>query len=138
MSQTTNPTNEQNPDQQEVKLFSDTNISMKSGRLTRDAQLTNEGKFVRFQLACNKQYEADGEIKTTTSYFSVLVSQNLKEAFDIAKDLKKGEWAYIKGNDSSKSFDTPEGYKQTAVTTYAYLVSAKKQNEQSPEPAPQA
>jgi len=121
-------TQNQNPtsNQEEAKLYADTNISMKSGRLVRDAELTSEGKFVRIRLASNKQYEANGEVKSMTNYFSVLVSHNLKEAFETAKDLKKGEWAYIKGEDSSKSFDTPEGYKQTAVTTYAWKVTSKK------------
>lgn len=124
MSQTPN----QNPNtdqQEEAQLYRDTNISMKSGRLVKDAELVSDGKFVRIRLANNKQYAVGDEIKDITNYFTILVSQNLKDAFETARDLKKGEWTYIKGEDSSKSFDTAEGYKQTAITTYAYKVTRR-------------
>lgn len=144
MSNTQNQTEDQNQSENTVdqdNLFADTNISMKSGRLVKDAELIAEGKFVKIRLASNKQYERDGEVKSMTNYFNILVSSNLTNAFDIAKDLKKGDWAYFKGEDSSKSFDTPEGYKQTAVTTYAYQVTKKKVTEdnaadqaQAPQP----
>mgnify|MGYP001147331128 CR=1 FL=1 len=122
-------------------LFADTNISMKSGRLVKDAELIADGKFIKIRLASNKQYASDGEVKSMTNYFNILISSNLTKAFDIAKDLQKGEWAYFKGEDSAKSFDTPEGYKQTAVTTYAYQVTKKKADQdtsdqaQAPQPA---
>jgi len=121
-------------------LFADTNISMKSGRLVKDAELIADGKFIKIRLASNKQYASDGEIKSMTNYFNILVSSNLTKAFDMAKDLQKGDWAYFKGEDSSKSFDTPEGYKQTAVTTYAYHVTKKRaveENTAQPAEAPQ-
>ena len=71
-------------------------------------------------LSENKEYlDAKGEMQSTTNYFNALVSSNLTEAFDVARNLKKGDWIYIKGEDSGQSFDTPEGYKQTAVTTFA-------------------
>ncbi|MDW3210296.1 MAG: single-stranded DNA-binding protein [Reichenbachiella sp.] len=118
------------------ELFADTNISMKSGRLVKDAELIANGKFVRMRLATNKQYESDDGVKTLVNYFNVLVSSNLTDAFAQAKDLKKGDWAYIKGEDNSKSVDTAEGYKETAVTTFAYKVTKKKavqNNEPQPE-----
>ncbi len=107
-------------------LFADTNISMKSGRLVKDAELVSDDRFVKIRIASNKQYEHNGEIKNLTNYFNILISSNLTKAFDIAKDLKKGDWAYFKGEDSAKSFDTADGYKQTAVTTFAYHVTKKK------------
>jgi len=128
MSNTQNQTEDQTAVDQD-NLFADTNISMKSGRLVKDAELIAEGKFIKIRLASNKEYERDGEIKSMTNYFNILVSSNLTKAFDIAKDLQKGDWAYFKGEDSAKSFDTPEGYKQTAVTTYAYQVTKKKVTE---------
>ncbi|MEQ9230593.1 MAG: hypothetical protein RIF46_07905, partial [Cyclobacteriaceae bacterium] len=53
----------------------------------------------------------------------------LTEAFDIAKDLKKGDWTYIKGEDNSKGVETAEGYKETAVTTFAWKVIKKNASE---------
>ena len=109
------------------KLFSDTNISMKTGHLTRDAEIIGDGKFVKIRIATNKQYkDKNEEIKTSTNYFNALVSQKLTEAFETAKALKKGDWIYFKGEDSTTSFDTPEGFKQTASTIFAYKVVLKK------------
>ncbi|MCG8533231.1 MAG: hypothetical protein MI749_21600, partial [Desulfovibrionales bacterium] len=73
--------------------------------------------------------------KTTTNYFNALVSANLKDAFDTAKSLKKGDWVYLKGEDVTKSFDTPEGYKQTASTIFAYKVVLKKEKSATEESA---
>lgn len=118
--------------QTQDQLFSDTNISMKSGRLVKDAETIAEGKFIKFRIASNKQYlDQNQEVKAVTNYFNVLVSSNLTDAFDAAQSLKKGEWVYIKGEDNSKSFDTPEGYKQTAITTFAYKVTKKQENPQA-------
>ena len=109
------------------ELFTDTNISMKTGHLTRDAEVIGDGKFVKIRFASNKQFEtAKGEIETKTDYFNALVSKNLKDAFETAKDFKKGDWIYVKGEDSTKSFDTPEGYKQTASTIFAFKAVLKK------------
>jgi len=109
------------------QLFTDTNISMKSGNLVKNAELVGNAKFVKFRIASNKQYEDTmGNIKTNTNYFTVMVSSNLKEAFEVAKTFKKGDWVYVKGEDSTKSFDTPEGYKQTANTIFAYKAVLKK------------
>ena len=55
-----------------------------------------------------------------------MISSNLKDAFAIAETLQKGDWVYVKGEDSTKPFDTPEGYKQTASTIFAYKVTLKK------------
>ena len=113
----------------ETKLFADTNISMKSGRLTRDATILSEGKFAKVTIACNEQYlDADNEVKSKTNYFNALVSSNLTDAFETVKDLKKGDWIYLKGKDATQSFDTPEGYKKTETTMFAYKVTLKKQN----------
>nr|WKN34375.1 single-stranded DNA-binding protein [Tunicatimonas sp. TK19036] len=112
---------------QETKLFADTNITMKSGHLVRDCEVIGEGRYAKLRIASNKQYAGEnGEVLTQTNYFDALVSKNLKEAFDTAIALKKGDWVYLKGEDSTRSFDTPEGYKQTASTIFAYKVALKK------------
>ncbi len=112
------------------ELFADTNVTMKSGRMVADAELIAKGKFVKIRIAANKQYMgADNEIKTNVNYFNALVSSNLQEAFAVAEALKKGDWVYIKGEDNTQSFDTPEGYKQMASTTFAYKVVLKREKQ---------
>ena len=74
-------------------------------------------------------------MKTNTNYFDALVSVHLKEAFALAKELKKGDWIYLKGEDSTKSFDTPEGYKKTASTIFAYHVVLKKEKNATESPS---
>ncbi len=124
-TKTKTKTTQKSPESQE--LFADTNITMKSGHLVRDAKIVSEGRYAKIRIATNKQYKtSDGEIKTITNYFNALVSSNLKDAFAIAQNLKKGDWAYVKGEDITKSFDTPEGYKQTGSTIFAYKVALKK------------
>lgn len=124
------------PEQQ--PLFADTNISMKTGRLTKDAQVISDGKFARIRIATNKQYlDKEGTIQTTVDYFNALVSKNLTETFELAKTFKRGDWVYIKGEDHTKIFDTPEGYPKTETTIFAYKVALKKekQPETSSEPS---
>ena len=122
------------------KLFTDTNVSMKSGHLTKDVMMVSDGKFAKLRIAGNKQYlDNAGEIATITNYFNVLISQKLEEAFKLAQSLKKGDWVYVKGEDATKSFDTPEGYKQTASTIFAYklvLKQAKTNAQSSKQAAP--
>lgn len=108
-------------------LFADVNVTMKSGHLVRDAEEIAEGRFIKLRLASNKQfYDKDKTLQTKTDYFNILVSSNLTETFETAQSFKKGDWVYIKGEDSTRSFDTPEGYKKTASTIFAYKVSLKK------------
>lgn len=100
-------------------LFSDVNITMKTGRLVKDPEIINDGKFIKFRLASNKQYlNGKGEKQAITNYFNY----NLEKTFEATKELKKGDWVYVKGEDSTKSFDTLEGYKQTASTIFTYKV----------------
>lgn len=125
----TTATNTPNENLQE--LFADTNVTMKSGRMVADAEVIADGKFVKIRIATNKQYMgADNEIKTNVNYFNALVSYRLEEAFAVAETLKKGDWVYIKGEDNTQSFDTPEGYKQMASTIFPYKVVLKKEKAQ--------
>ena len=135
------PKAEEKPEIEEEQLFADTNVTMKSGHLTKDAEIVGDGKYAKIRFAGNKQYKtSDGEIKTNTNYYNALISSNLVDAFDLACSLKKGDWVYVKGEDSTRSFDTPEGYKQTASTIFAYHVVKKEKKsppsqEQDNEPA---
>jgi single-stranded DNA-binding protein len=121
------------------KLFADTNVSMKTGRVVFDANLIGNGKFAKIRIATNKQYlDKDNNIQTNVNYFNALVSSNLTNAFEVAKILKKGDWVYLKGEDSTQNFDTPEGYKKTETTIFAYKVVLKKEKqekEQVPTPS---
>lgn len=122
-------------------LFADINISMKTGHLVKDSEIVGDGRYVRMRLATNKEYlDSNENVQSKTNYFSIMVSKNLTEAFDLALTFKKGDWVYVKGEDSTRSFDTPEGYKQTASTIFAYKVSLKKRPEpkavKQPQPAP--
>ncbi|MEP1782106.1 single-stranded DNA-binding protein [Reichenbachiella sp.] len=131
----TKPKKEETQSPESVQeLFADTNVTMKSGHLTKDSEIVGDGKYAKIRFATNKQYQPpEGEVKTNTNYFNALISSNLTEAFELAKTLKKGDWIYAKGEDSTKSFDTPEGYKQTACTIFAYHLILKK--EKASEPA---
>lgn len=105
----------------EPELFSDTNVSMKTGRMVKDVEVISNGKFARIRIATNKQYlDKDGNVQSTVDYFNALVSNNLTEAFELAQTFKKGE-------DHTKIFDTPEGYKKTETTIFAYKVALKKE-----------
>lgn len=115
-------------------LFADTNVTMKSGHLVKGPEIVGDGKYVKVRIASNKQYETpDGEVKTNTNYFNALISSNLTEAFEKTTNFKKGDWIYLKGEDSTRSFDTPEGYKQTASTIFAYHVVLKKEKSEATE-----
>ena len=123
----------------EPRLFSDINVTMKSGHLVKDPETVGNGKYIKLRFATNREFRtSEGEVKTNTNYFNALVSANLKEAFPVAKKLKKGDWIYLKGEDSTRSFDTPEGYKQTASTIFAYHVVLKKEKNSIPEAKEQA
>lgn len=116
----------------EEKLFADVNVSMKTGRLVKDPELISDGKFAKIRIASNKQYLDDNkEVQSTTNYFNALVSSRLTEAFDTAKNLKKGDWVYLKGSDSTQAFDTPEGYKKNETTLFAYHVVLKKEKQEA-------
>jgi len=135
MTKKSNNNETKQPDEDQ-KPFSDLNITLKTGNLVKDAELVGEGKIVRFRIASNKSFKSsDGEVTILTNYFNVLVSGKLKDAFETAKNLKKGDWVYLKGEDSTKLFDTAEGYTQCASTIFAYKVVLKKEKEQTAEPA---
>lgn len=137
---TTKQTTKTQTQEQKQKLFADTNISMKSGRLTRDAEILSDGKFAKVSIASNEQYlDAQKQVQTRTSYFNALVSNNLTDAFEIAQNLKKGDWVYLRGKDSTQNFDSAEGYRKSETTMFAYKVVLKKANnadqtDNSPQP----
>lgn len=112
---------------QEKKFFSDTNLSMKTGNLVRDAELVGDGRYIKICIATNKQYLSEnGEVQTTTNYFNILVSNKLEKAYAAAKDLCKGDWIFIRGEDGTQLFDDAKGYKQNSSTIFAFEVELRK------------
>ena len=127
MSKTkTNETVTNQPIKTKEDLFADSNYTQKTGHLTKDPELVKGGQFVKFRIASNKEYLDGSEVKTIVNYFNILVSQNLTDAFETAQTFKKGDWVFVKGEDHTRSIDTIQGYKDTAVTTFAYHVGLRK------------
>lgn len=107
-------------------VFADTNVSMKTGRLVRDPEPYQEGKFIKFTIAANKKYEyPDGTEKTFTNYFNAIVARSYTDAFGVAQTLRKGDWVYLRGEDNSFSFNTKDGEKQNANTIFIYQLALK-------------
>lgn len=107
-------------------VFADTNVSMKTGRLVKDPEPYQDGKFIKFTIAGNKKYEyPDGTEKTFTNYFNAIVARTYSDAYGIAKDLKKGDWVYLRGEDNSFSFKTDDGEKQNSNTIFIYQLALK-------------
>lgn len=116
----------------EAKLFADINVSMKSGHMVRDAETIADGRFVKLTIASNKQFlDSNKELQTNTNYFNALISSKLSKTFEKAQDFKKGDWVYIKGEDQTQSFDTPQGYRKSETTIFAYHVDLKKAKAQN-------
>ena len=67
------PKTEEQPETSITQLFADINVTMKSGHLTKDPEIVGDGKYAKIRIASNKQYEVEGEVKTNTNYFNVLV-----------------------------------------------------------------
>ncbi|MCB0448122.1 MAG: hypothetical protein KDD03_11540, partial [Gelidibacter sp.] len=65
-------------------LFSDTNVTMKSGRMTKDTIMVSDDKFAKLRIAGNKQYlNNEGEVSTLTNYFNILISKKLEKAYEL-------------------------------------------------------
>jgi single-stranded DNA-binding protein len=107
-------------------VFADTNVSMKTGRLVKDPEPYQDGKFIRFTIAGNKKYQyADGTEKTFTNYFNAIVARTYTEAYEAAKELRKGDWVFMRGEDNSFSFKTSDGEKQNGNTIFIYQLALK-------------
>ena len=104
----------------DVKLAS-VNKVMLSGRLTRDPELryTPNGTAVSsFSLALSKRFKGqDGEWKEMVDYINVSAFGKL--AGLVGEYLKKGSAAFVEGRLHSRSWQTDDGQKRSAVEVNA-------------------
>ena len=107
------------------------------GRLTRDPELrfTNKGQAVcRFDLAVNRRYkDATGEWKDDTSFVPIVVWR--ESAQRASERLKKGSPVYVEGRLKSRSWESKDGQKRTALEVQAQRIQflAKVEGVQDPE-----
>ena len=107
----------------EVKL-AEINKVILSGRLTRDPELRytpNGASVSSFSLASSRRYKAqDGEWKEITAF--VNVSAWGKLAVLVNEYLKKGSAALVEGRLHSRSWQTEDGQKRSALEVTAERV----------------
>jgi len=97
------------------------NKVMLSGRLTRDPELRytpNGASVTSFSLASSRRYKAqDGEWKETVAF--VNISAWGKLAVLASEYLKKGSAALVEGRLHSRSWQTEDGQKRSALEVRA-------------------
>lgn len=95
-----------------------------SGRLTRDPELryTPSGTAVSsFSVASSRSYRGqDGEWKQTVAYVNVVAWS--KQAVLVNEYLKKGSAVFVEGRLNSRSWETEEGQKRSALEVVAERV----------------
>ncbi len=107
----------------DVKLAT-VNKVLLSGRLTRDPELryTPSGTAVSsFSVASSRSYRGqDGEWKQTVAYVNVVAWS--KQAVLVNEYLKKGSAVFVEGRLNSRSWETEEGQKRSALEVVAERV----------------
>jgi len=100
------------------------NNVMLAGRLTQDPELryTPQGTAVTtLPLAVNRTYTtSDGEKKEETTYVNVEVWQ--KQAERCAEYLGKGRAIFVQGRLRTRSWETQDGQKRSALEVVAFRV----------------
>jgi single-strand DNA-binding protein len=100
------------------------NKVMLSGRLTRDPELRytpNGASVSSFSLASSRRYKAqDGEWKEVVAFVNVVAWGKL--AVLINEYLKKGSAALVEGRLNSRSWQTDDGQKRSALEVVAERV----------------
>ena len=95
-----------------------------SGRLTRDPELRytpNGASVSSFSLASSRRYKAqDGEWKEVVAFVNVVAWAKL--AVLINEYLKKGSAALVEGRLNSRSWQTEDGQKRSALEVVAERV----------------
>jgi single-strand DNA-binding protein len=104
----------------DVRLAS-VNKVLLSGRLTRDPELryTPSGTAVSsFSVASSRSYKGqDGEWKQTVAFVNIVAWG--KQAVLVNEYLKKGSAVFIEGRLNSRSWETEEGQKRSALEVTA-------------------
>jgi single-strand DNA-binding protein len=107
----------------DVRLAS-VNKVLLSGRLTRDPELryTPSGTAVSsFSIASSRSYKGqDGEWKQAVAFVNVVAWS--KQAVLVNEYLKKGSAVFVEGRLNSRSWETEEGQKRSALEVTAERV----------------
>jgi single-strand DNA-binding protein len=107
----------------DVRLAS-VNKVLLSGRLTRDPELryTPSGTAVSsFSVAASRSYKGqDGEWKQAVAFVNVVAWS--KQAVLVNEYLKKGSAVFLEGRLNSRSWETEEGQKRSALEVTAERV----------------
>ena len=115
------------------------NIVVIIGRVVSDPKFyyTPSGVPVTmFRIATNRYYKDpnSGEFKTDSNYFSVVVWRKLAER---CSSLKKGSAVLIEGSLSSRSWDSPQGRRNTVeiVARRVQFLDKQVSEDEEVEPA---
>ncbi|HEY3375223.1 MAG TPA: single-stranded DNA-binding protein [Candidatus Aquicultor sp.] len=105
------------------------------GRLTRDPELrfTPSGAAVaNIGIAVNRRYKGnDGEWVEEASFFNVVAWS--KQAEFVNEYLRKGNQILVEGRLQSRSWETPEGQKRSAVEVVANRIQGLDKGGARPE-----
>lgn len=113
------------------------------GNLTRDPELRyipSGSAVTTFTVAVNRVYTQQGEKKEEVSYIKVVVWAKMAET--CGEYLSKGSPVFVEGRIQSRSWETPQGEKRSAVEVIAERVqflgktkSSKQESGAEAEPA---
>jgi single-strand DNA-binding protein len=94
------------------------------GRLTRDPELRyipSGAAVISFRLAVSRRYKTQsGEWKDDPAFVDVVAWQALAER--LSQSVKKGSPVFVEGRLSSRSWETQDGQKRSAVEVVAFSV----------------
>lgn len=93
------------------------------GNLTRDPELRyipSGSAVTTFTVAVNRVYMQQGEKKEEVSYIKVVVWAKMAET--CGEYLSKGSPVFVEGRIQSRSWETPQGEKRSAVEVVAERV----------------
>jgi single stranded DNA-binding protein len=90
----------------------DTNIVLFGGRLVADPT-TLGGKGARFEVACNRTYELNGEKKKVTTFMPIFCWGKLGDV--VLKSCKKGDSVLVEGELEDRRFTGDDGQKRKLV-----------------------
>lgn len=93
------------------------------GNLTRDPELRyipSGSAVTTFTVAVNRVYTQQGEKKEEVSYIKVVVWAKMAET--CSEYLSKGSPVFVEGRIQSRSWETPQGEKRSAVEVIAERV----------------
>jgi single-strand DNA-binding protein len=102
------------------------------GNLTRDPELRyipSGSAVTTFTVAVNRVYTQQGEKKEEVSYIKVVVWAKMAEI--CGEYLSKGSPVFVEGRIQSRSWETPQGEKRSAVEVIAERVQFLGKNKVS-------